>query len=118
MITQDHAWRLTRRRRDDDILLREGGPHRLDGCGDRCSQIEHVTRAFAGARERAQTVEEPLHPSDLARDNPAEVVDEPIVAAPARLNRLIWPVASTATTPLSIVETMLLRCSLASTTCA
>src|SRR5438477_11281599 len=43
-----------------------------------------MTRAFAGARERAQTVEEPFHPSDLARDDPAEVVDEPIVAAPTR----------------------------------
>src|SRR5437867_1368882 len=112
-----------------------------------------MTRAFAGARERAQTVEEPLHSSDLARDDPAEVVDEPIVAAPARqelgkgldrdervfdlvrdpgrehleirepfgaarLNGVIWPAASPATTPLSIVATMLLRCSLASTTCA
>src|SRR5439155_22190203 len=48
-----------------------------------------MTRAFAGARERAQTVEEPFHSSDLARDDPAEVVDEPIVAATARQELVI-----------------------------
>jgi len=40
--------------------------------------------ALARTRERAQPIEEPLHPPDLARDDPAEVVDEPVVAATAR----------------------------------
>src|SRR5439155_21472873 len=65
-------------------FLLDGRLEELDRFAQRLADVEAVLGRTGGPREPAEALDEPLHALDLARDDPAEVLEERMVVKPAR----------------------------------
>ena len=84
LVAEDEARDRSGRDPERQPFLLEGRLEELDRFAQRLADVEAVLGRTGGPREPAEALDEPLHALDLARDDPAEVLEERMVVEPAR----------------------------------
>src|SRR5207244_6041849 len=89
LVAEDEARDRSGRDPERQLFLLEGRLEELDRFAQRLADVEAVLGRTGGPREPAEALDEPLHALDLARDDPAEVLEERMVVEPAWVNVLM-----------------------------